>query len=137
MTFVLQFSHQLGHNLCVSLASESYIWQIFVFDLGMIVNDSIVDQENFLVLVIVRVTVPFVDLTTCCPSCMSDTNCWVNRLLIEFLNESLNTIKTRRRISLFSELTEHFLDFVILPGEGNDSGTVIASVFEQFDPITQ
>lgn len=137
VAFVFQFSHKLGHDLCVSLAAESYIGQILVFDLGMIVNDSIVNQENFLVLVIVRVTVPFVDLTACRPSCMSDTNCWVNRLLIELLNESLNTIKTRRRITLFSKLTEHFLDFVILLGEGNDSCTVIASVFEQFDPITQ
>lgn len=38
-------------------------------------------------------------------------------------------------VAFFSKFAEHFFDFGVLLGKRDDTGTVIASVFEEFDTI--
>lgn len=137
MSFVFQFSHQLCDNLSVGLASESYITEIFVFDFGMVVNDPVMDDENFFILVKVGVTISLVDLSTSCPSGMSNSDSGVDGLFGELVDKSLNAIQTNRGVCFFRKLAKHLFDFGVVFCEGNNTGTVVASVFEQFDSIAQ
>lgn len=92
MALIFQLAHELSHHFSVSFASESYIAQVFIFDLGMVIDDSIVDDENFLVLVVVRVAISLVYLTTSGPSRVGDSNCRFDRFFSELVHESLNAI---------------------------------------------
>ena len=108
MPFIFQFSHQLGNNLGIGLASEGNIAEIFVFDLGIIIDNSIMHNENFFVLVVVRMAISFIYLAAGCPSSVSDSNCGTNWLLGELLDKSLNTVQSRSVISFLCEFAQHF-----------------------------
>ncbi len=81
-----QFAHQLGHNLSVGLASKLHIRQVFSFDFRMVINNSIVNEEDFLILVIVGVGISLVHLSACGPSGMGYADGWVYCLGCELLN---------------------------------------------------
>jgi len=92
VSLFLEFSKELSNNFTISLTSEVDIRKIFVLDFRMIVNDAIMDKENSFILVIVRVAISFVHLSTCSPSCVCDTNRRVDTLFRELLDKSLNTV---------------------------------------------
>ena len=58
----------------------------------MIIDDSIVNNKNFLILVVVRVAVSLTHLTASGPSCMSDSHGWADRLFGELVDQSLYAI---------------------------------------------
>jgi len=137
VSFILEFAHQLSNNFCISLASKIHLRKVFVFDFGMIVNNTIVNKKYFLILVVVRMTVSFIYLTTSCPSGMSNSNSWTDRFFCEFIDKSLNAIKTWLTISLFRKLAHHFSDLIVLFSEWNNAGTIIASIFEQLYTVAE
>lgn len=92
MALILELSHYLSHNLSIGLTSESDITEVFVFNLWVIIDYSIVHDKYFFILVVVRMTVFFTDLPTSCPSGMSDSDCWADGLFGEFIDKSLNAI---------------------------------------------
>ena len=58
----------------------------------MIIDYSIMNNKNFLVLVVVRVAVSLTHLSTCGPSCMSDSHGWADGLFGELVDKSLDAI---------------------------------------------
>jgi hypothetical protein len=86
MSFPFQFAHQLGNNLSVSLASKLHIGQVFSFDFRMIINYSIVNEEDFFIFVVVGVGISLVHLAACRPSGMGYADGGVYGLGCEFLN---------------------------------------------------
>lgn len=92
VAFIFQFAHKLCHHFCVSFASEIYVTQVFVFNLTMVIDDSIVNDENFLILVGVWMAISLIYLTTSGPSCVGNSDCGVYCLLGELVDKSLNAI---------------------------------------------
>ncbi len=86
MSFPFQFAHQLGDNLSVGLASKLHIGQVFSFDFRMIINYSIVNEEDFFIFVVVGVGISLVHLAACGPSGMGYANSGVYGLGCELLN---------------------------------------------------
>jgi hypothetical protein len=103
MSLILELSHQLSDYLRVGLTSKGDITEVFALDLRMIIDYSIVNDEYFLVLVIVRVTVSFADFTASGPSGMGNSNCGANGLFSELIDQSLYAIETRYIISFLRE----------------------------------
>lgn len=58
----------------------------------MIIDYSIVDDENFLVLIVVRMAVSFTNFTASGPSGMGDTHCGADGLFGELVNESFYAV---------------------------------------------
>jgi hypothetical protein len=75
MSLILELTHQLSDYLSIGLTSEGDITEVLALDLRVIIDYSVVDDEYFLVLVVVRVAVSFADLSTCSPSGMGDSHC--------------------------------------------------------------
>lgn len=92
MSLIFKFTHKLSNNLSISLTSKGNVAKIFVLYLRMIIYDTIVDDKYFIILIIVWMTISLIYLSACCPSGMSNPNCWINRLFCELIDQSLNTI---------------------------------------------
>lgn len=125
------------NNFSISFASEVDFWQVFIFDFSMIVDDSIMDEEYFLILVVVWVTVSFVNLTTCCPSGVGNSHCGVDWLFGEFIHQFLYAVHSWWAISLLCKLAYHLFDFVVFFSERHNTCTVVTSIFEQLYSVAE
>lgn len=130
MSLVLKLAHQLRHDLSICFTSESYIRKIFVFYFRVVINDSVMNEVYFFVLITVRMTISLIYLSTSCPTSMSNSYCRLNRFICELLYQSLDAVKTGRTISFLRKLSQHFPDSVVFFRKRYDTGTVVPSVFE-------
>jgi hypothetical protein len=58
----------------------------------MIVDYSIVNNEDFFILVVMRMTISLIDLAAGCPSGMGDSNCRADGFLGELVDKSFDAI---------------------------------------------
>jgi hypothetical protein len=111
--------------------------QLGVFYLGVVIDDTVMCKVNALILVEVRMAVYLVDLATGGPSGVGDSDGGPDRLSRELLDESFDAVESGRCIGFFGVLSHHPLALISFVREGDDAGTIVTSVLEEFDSVTQ
>lgn len=97
----------------------------------MSTNNSIMDNIDSFAIIVVRMGIFLNLLPASGPSSMPDSKMRSCDLMRGFLDKSFNAVQTLT--SLFSLFDHIDFDMIFLPRECDYSGTVIASIFEQFD----
>ena len=134
-SFTLELSNQLGYNLAVSLTIKDYVIEVFLFDLAMTADYSIVNDESRSVRTEVRMGVSGNFLSTSGPTCMTDTDVGSCNIIANLFDEAVDTVK--RTTGLFCMLKNSCFNLLAFLGKGNHPSTVISSVFEELDPKRQ
>lgn len=128
-SFTFELSNKLGCNLCVGIAVEFNSLKVFAFYHRVTSNYTIVDNVDFSTVIKMRMSILLNFLSTCSPSSVPNSNVRSGYIFGNLLNQSFNTVDLFvRLLSVFDEFN---LDISLVSSKGDNSSTVIASVFKK------
>lgn len=126
LTFLCEFTKKLCGHLSIRFAGKFDVAEVIFFNNRVTTNDPIMDYVDWSSLIKMRMSISLNFLSTCCPSCMANSDVGFDDFLANFFHEPIYAVYGL--VGLLCVLDHFFLDSPILLAECDYACTVIASI---------